>query len=145
MNFQTMVGRCIRPFPLFSSCIVKCIFRFGSGGRKRKKKGQKNLGEEVSNQEAQYPRIISLEHETTRQEMEVHICCRQALRTTEETAQRGYRHTKIIQLWCAFGRKASPVGKRHVSSAVKVKTENLCGTAVQAKQCLHFRLKVKKS
>ena len=51
--------------------------------------------------------------------MEEHICCRQALRTTDATAQRDYPHT-TIQLWCTtvptisdvFGRKASPVGER---------------------------------
>ena len=56
----------------------------------------------------------------TRQEMEVHICCRQTLRTTDSTAQQDTLLYSCGALLIAddhhlsdfLGRKASPVGER---------------------------------
>ena len=89
--------------------------------------------------------------ETPRQEMEhaVHICCRQALRTTNATAQRDRLST--IQLWRAtYSRRSTSLDRklllwereRHVSSVVQVKLK--IGGAVWAKRRLYFILKVKK-
>ena len=77
-----------------------------------------------------------------RQEMEVYSCCRQALRTTDATAQRDYRHT-TIQLWCATISQRSSFKQLFRTESFFCGRENLCGI-VWAKQCLNFRLKVKK-